>query len=234
MRVLSIMCHPDDMELDCGGTLIKYKKQGHDVISCYVANGNMGHMVIMPDELREIRRKEAQKAADIAGFESICADFSDLTINSANENQIRELIRIIRYAKPDVIITHCPEDYCSDHVETSKLVFNASFSASCPHFYPELGAATPVTPLFYAEPDDSMNFIPTEYVDITDEMEIKDEMMKCHESQLIWLREHDHIDIIESMHSRAAHWGCQCGVKYAEAFRPLIVSGRMRTYRILP
>ena len=65
-------------------------------------------------------------------------------------------------------------------------------------------------------------------------MEIKDEMMKCHESQLIWLRDHDNIDIIESMHSRAAHWGGQCGVKYAEAFRPLIVSGRMRSYRILP
>ena len=80
MRVLSIMCHPDDMELVCGGTLLKYKKQGHDVISCFVANGNMGHMVIMPDELREIRRKEAQKSADIAGFESICADFGDLTV----------------------------------------------------------------------------------------------------------------------------------------------------------
>ena len=32
MRVLAIMCHPDDMELGCSGTLIRYKKQGNDVI----------------------------------------------------------------------------------------------------------------------------------------------------------------------------------------------------------
>ena len=68
--VLAITCHPDDMELDCSGTLIKYKKQGHDVIACHAANGNMGHMVIMPDELREMRRKEAQNAAALAGFDS--------------------------------------------------------------------------------------------------------------------------------------------------------------------
>lgn len=234
MRVLSVMCHPDDMELDCAGTLLRYKRRGWDVISCHVANGNMGHMVIPPAELVEIRRKEAQKAAALAGFESICANIGDLTVNSCDDRQIDEIIRIIRYAKPDVIITHCPEDYCSDHVETSKLVFNASFSASCPQFKPELGAATPVTPIYYAEPDDGVNFIPTEYVDITREMEIKDEMMKCHESQLVWLKEHDHIDIIQNMHNRALHWGGQCGVTYAEAFRPLLVSGRMKTYRILP
>lgn len=234
MRVLSIMCHPDDMELNCAGALLKYKKQGNDVITCHVANGNMGHMIIMPDELREIRKKESKNAAEIAGFEDICPDFGDLTVNSANEHQIREIIRIIRYARPDVIFTHCPEDYCSDHVETSKLVFNASFSASCPHFCPELGEATDVTPIYYAETDKSINFIPTEYVDITEEMEIKEAMMACHKSQLVWLKEHDGIDIIDNMKNRAAHWGGQCGVKYAEAYRPLLVSGRLRTYRVLP
>jgi LmbE family N-acetylglucosaminyl deacetylase len=52
MKVLAIICHPDDMELTCGGTLLKYKKAGHDVTVCNVANGNMGHFTIMPDELR--------------------------------------------------------------------------------------------------------------------------------------------------------------------------------------
>ena len=61
MRVLAIMCHPDDMELSCSGTLIKYKKQGHDVIACHAANGNMGHVIIQPDELRQIRIAEAKK-----------------------------------------------------------------------------------------------------------------------------------------------------------------------------
>ena len=77
----------------------------------------------MPEELRKIRMKEAKIAADMAGFEIISADFDDLTVNSANEQQLKKLIRVIRYARPDVIIIHHPNDYCSDHVELSKLVF---------------------------------------------------------------------------------------------------------------
>ena len=70
MSVLALMTHPDDMELCCSGTLIKYKKQGHDVIACHAANGDMGHMVIMPPELREIRINEAKKAIQ-EGFKEI-------------------------------------------------------------------------------------------------------------------------------------------------------------------
>lgn len=234
MRVLAIMCHPDDMELNCAGTLLKYKKAGHTVIACHVANGNMGHYTIMPEELRQMRLAEAQRAGQIAGYEIITADIGDLTINSSSEEQLNKIIKVIRYAKPDVIITHSPDDYCSDHVETSKLVFNASFSASCPHFKPELGGATDVVPIYYAEHDDGIGFVPTEYVDITDEMETKEEMLKCHESQLKWLKEHDGIDIVANQRIRAAFWGGQCKVKYAEVFRQLHASGRMRTYRLLP
>ena len=234
MKVLAIMCHPDDMELTCSGTLIKYKKMGNDVTVCHVANGNMGHVVIMPEELREIRKKEAEKAAKLAGFDIISANFGDLTICSADAAQLREITRIIRYVKPDVIITHHPDDYCSDHVEVSKLVFNASFDASCPHFLPELGSPSKVTPIFYAETAGGVNFIPTEYVDITDEMELKEEMLSCHESQLVWLKDHDGIDIIESQRTRAKFRGNQCGVKYAEGFTQLLADQRLRTYRILP
>jgi len=234
MRVLAIMCHPDDMELSCSGTLIKYKKLGHDVIACHAANGNMGHVVILPDELREIRIKEAQKAAAMAGFEVITADIGDLTMNSADWEQIRKIIRVIRYAKPDLIITHHPNDYCSDHAELSKLVFKASFDASCPHFHPELGEATPVTPIFYADTAGSVNFTPTEYVDITDEMDLKEEMLSCHESQLVWLKDHDGIDVVAYQRTRAALRGQQCGVAYAEAFTQLLADQRLRTYRLLP
>ena len=234
MRVLAIMSHPDDMELHCAGTLLKYKKLGHDVITCHAANGNMGHYVIMPDELREIRRKEAQNAAKIAGYEVISADIDDLTINSASEEQINKMIRVIRYAQPDVILTQSPADYASDHTELSKLVFKASFSATCPHFRPELGPVANLTPIFYCDNSDGVGFVPTEFVDITEEMEIKEEMLRCHESQIKWLAEHDGMDIIEFERVRAAYWGGQCQVKYAEAFTQLNASGRLRTYRLLP
>jgi len=234
MRVLAIMCHPDDLELSCSGTLIKYKKQGHDVIACHAANGNMGHVVIMPDELRQIRIQEAQKAAKMAGFDIITADIDDLTMNSGDMEQVKKIIRVIRYAKPDVIITHAPNDYCSDHVELSKLVFKASFDASCPHFLPELGEATKVTPIFYADTSRAINFVPTEYVDITEEMELKEQMLACHESQIKWLKDHDGIDIIQVQRRKAAERGHQCGVKYAEAYTQLLAAQRLRPYRMLP
>ena len=52
MNVLAIVCHPDDMEIGCGGTLLRCKQRGDNVTVCHVANGNMGHMVIQPAELR--------------------------------------------------------------------------------------------------------------------------------------------------------------------------------------
>ena len=39
MKILAIICHPDDMEITCGGTLLKYKKAGHEVTVCNVSNG---------------------------------------------------------------------------------------------------------------------------------------------------------------------------------------------------
>lgn len=234
MRVLSIMCHPDDMELDCGGTLLKYKKQGHDVISCYVANGNMGHMVIMPDELREIRTKEAEKAGELAGFKIVNGDVGDLCVNAADVKQQEMVIKVIREAQPDFIITHNPNDYCSDHAETSKLVFNAAFSASCPHFKPELGAPAKVTPIYYCDNSNGINVIHTEYVDITEEIDLKMEMLACHESQLVWLRDHDGIDVIADERAKAAFRGIQCNVKYAEGFTQLLSAQRLVTYRMLP
>ena len=234
MRVLAIMCHPDDMELSCSGTLLKCKQRGDTVIACHASNGNMGHVVIEADELRKIRSAEAKRAAAMGGFEIVTADIDDLTMNSANVDQQLKLLRIIRWARPDFIITHSPDDYCSDHVELSKLVFKASFDASCPHFHPECGEATPVTPIFYSDTSRSVNFVPTEYVDITEEMELKEAMLACHESQLKWLLDHDGIDIIAVQRARAADRGSQCKAKYAEGFTQLLASQRLRTYRCLP
>ena len=58
MRILAIGCHPDDLEIGCYGTLAKYAQQGHEVSVCHVANGNLGHVEILPEELRKIRYEE--------------------------------------------------------------------------------------------------------------------------------------------------------------------------------
>lgn len=234
MNVLAILCHPDDMELTCGGTLIKCKKRGDNVTVLHVANGNMGHMVIMPDELREIRTAEAEKAGALAGFKIINGDVGDLLVDSSDRAQLDMIVKVIRDAQPDFIITHDPNDYHSDHTEVSKLVFNASFSASCPHYRSDLGAPAKVTPIFYCDTSNGINVVHTEYVDITDEIDLKMEMLACHESQLKWLRDHDGIDVLADERAKAAFRGIQCGVKYAEGFTQLHAAQRLVTYRMLP
>ena len=47
MKVLAIGCHPDDLEIACGGTLRKYVENGAEVTMCHVANGDQGHVVII-------------------------------------------------------------------------------------------------------------------------------------------------------------------------------------------
>lgn len=232
MNVLAIGCHPDDIESYCVGTLIKCVKRGDKVTACHVANGNMGHEVIMPDELREIRAKEAKKAGAMAGIEVVSIDIGDLLPNASDFSQRDKIVELIRKVKPDMIITHSPTDYMADHREVSKLVFDASFVASVPHY--GKGEATDVTPLFYMDNYAGLNFNATEYVDITDEMDLKIKMVGCHESQVKWLLEHDHIDFNEHILSYSRFRGMQCGVEYAEAFSQEMVFPRVVPKRLLP
>ena len=147
MNILAIGCHPDDVEINCVGTLIRCVQRGDNVTVCHFCNGNMGHEVIMPDELRLIRAAEAEKAGSLAGIKVINGDIGDLLANGYDMEQRNKAIKIIRDADPDLIITHAPTDYMCDHVAVSKLVFDACFAASCPHYMPELGKASKVTPL---------------------------------------------------------------------------------------
>lgn len=233
MRVLAIGAHPDDIEINCVGTLIKCKKRGDEVFACHMSDGDMGHVTIMPKELGEIRRKEAQTSGALAGISVIWGGSHDLDIYDEKGARDR-LVKIIRDVRPDVIITHGQDDYMPDHTAVAKLVFDASFSASCPHYLPELGDATPVCPIYLMNNASGINFIPDLYVDITEEMELKQKMFACHESQIVWLRDHDHVDYVEQVEILARFYGLQCGVKYAECFRECLASGRQRASRLLP
>lgn len=234
MNVLAVSCHPDDMEVMAAGTLLRCAERGDNVTVCHVANGNMGHMVIMPEELGPMRIAEAKKSGDIAGFNVITCNVGDLLVDESSKEQHDMLVKVIRDAKPDFIITHAPNDYMNDHVAVSKLVFKASFAASVPHYEPALGEATAVTPVYYMDNAALIECEPTEYVDITDVLDTKLKMLVCHESQIVWLKEHDDNDLLEYVKAMAAVRGRQCGVKYAEAFRSLTGDQRSVAKRLLP
>ena len=232
MNVLAIGCHPDDIEISCSGTLAKCVKRGDKVTACHITNGNMGHEIISPEELREIRVGEAKKAGSLAGVEVVTLDLGDLVPNGCNVEQRDMIINLIKKVQPDFIITHSPTDYMPDHREVSKLVFDATFGASIPH-YGDAGKAA-LTPIYYMDNLAGMNFNPTEYVDITDEIDLKIDMLECHESQLKWMRDHDNIDFAEFVRTCSRFRGLQCGAQYAEAFTQEYVWPKVTTKRLLP
>jgi len=234
MNVLAIGCHPDDIEVACAGTMAKYVKEGHNVTVCHVANGDMGHAIIQPKELREMRIGEAKNAGALAGIKVVTCDIGDVVVYDGQKEQRDKVVDVIRAAQPDVIITHSPNDYMPDHTAVSKLVFDASFVASVPHYKTEVDAIAKVTPLYYMDTLAGVNFIPTEYVDITDTIDLKLQMLECHISQMKWMRDHDNIDFAEFVRTCARFRGLQCGVQYAEAFTPCLAWPKLVPQRMLP
>jgi hypothetical protein len=79
-----------------------------------------------------------------------------------------------------------------------------------------------------------LNFQPTDYVDISDFIELKKQMLSKHESQLVWLREHDGVDIVDNMVTVNKFRGLQCNVPYAEGFQKFQVWGRSAVGTLLP
>jgi LmbE family N-acetylglucosaminyl deacetylase len=121
-----------------------------------------------------------------------------------------------------------------DHQEVQKLVFDASFSASIPSLYPSEYGIAAITPLYYMDTLAGVNFLPTEYVDISDVIEEKLTALDTHHSQTDWMREHDHIDFLEFVRTCSRFRGLQCGVQYAEGYQVCQTWPRIPTRRLLP
>lgn len=234
MKVMAISAHPDDIEINCAGTLARFKERGDEVVMCNLCNGNMGHVEIMPDELRKMRYEESERSAALLGAEHLTMDIGDLTLYADSREQRDKLTDLIRYAKPDMIITHTPDDYMADHVAVSKLVFAASFCASLPHYRMQTEGVVDICPIYYMDNLGGFKFEPTEYVDISKFIDLKMKMLECHESQMKWMKEHDGIDFSETVKTFARMRGLQSGVMYAEGFRQMLGWGRMTTKRLLP
>ena len=233
MRVLGVGAHPDDLEILSAGTLAKYANDGHQIVMCHVCKGDKGHFHIPNDELARIRRKEAQLSASRIGAETLCLDLPDCEVFNDRPTLVL-FIDLIRSSKPDIIITHSPTDYMPDHFVVSQLVYDASFHATLPNFKTSVSPHDKVAPMFYMDNVAGVDFEPSEYVDISDFIEMKKAMMECHQSQVVWLKEHDNLDIIDFIEACAKCRGLQCGVPFAEAFRAVNRWPRLRTERLLP
>ncbi len=234
MNILAVGAHPDDVEIACSGTLMRCVQRGDRVVVCHASDGNLGHVIIPPDELAVIRHEEACRAGRLGGYEVIWGGFHDLQIYENNREAREMMMDVMRYANPDVIITHAPNDYMPDHTAISKLVFDAAFSATLPNYKTKEAGHIGMVPIYYMDNLAGVDFNPTEYVDISDFIDRKIEMLECHESQLKWMRDHDGIDFADMVRTCSRYRGYQCGVAYAEAFTMCKAYLKGTAKRLLP
>jgi LmbE family N-acetylglucosaminyl deacetylase len=234
MRVLAAGAHPDDLEILCGGTLARYVREGHEVTMCHASLGDRGSFVHTSAEIGEIRLAEARASAATIGARHMTLGLSDGEVNAADPAQRLLAVGLIRATRPDVILTHSPNDYMADHNEISKLMLDASHIASLPLLSTEHDAHEIVPAVYYIDTLAGVGFTPTEYVDISADLETKLAALRCHRSQLDWLRDHDNVDVVEQARVVSAFRGFQSGVAYAEGFAACLTWLRARTVRQLP
>ena len=240
MNILAIGAHPDDVESQCGGTLAKYAKQGHKVFTATATNGNIGSATLPKEEIAAIRKEEARRAAAHIGAEYICLDYNDEMFFESEEVRMA-FIDLVRYCKADLILTHSPKDYNPDHMLTSKIVTDIPVMIPIEKLKTKSPAHDTIPLVAYFETVHGIGFEPTEWVDITEEMEIKMAMVKEHKSQISWMQDNyketlgnKEADFTENACITARFRGMQCGVEYAEAFRMAYDAYRVVPRRVLP
>ena len=234
MRVMAIGAHPDDLEILCAGTLARYVAEGHQVTMCHIARGDRGSYEHTREEITAIRDAEARAAAEVLGAAYQALDVADGEIDSSNEGQRVRVTEAIRLARPDVVLAHSANDYMTDHVEASRLAFDASFLATLPLYETASPHLPEVPALVYMETVTGNDFVPVEFVDISAHIETKLTALDRHQSQLRWLADHDGVDMLDQIRTVSRYRGLQCGVEYAEGFIPCNVWLRARTMRVLP
>ncbi|MDP8217199.1 MAG: PIG-L family deacetylase [Candidatus Theseobacter exili] len=233
MKVLAVGAHPDDVELLCAGTLSRYSKRGDEVTICHACDGGKGSLEHTTEEIAKIRRKEAIESAEIIGADSIWGGFIDGEVTVDLKSRIK-VIDIIRQTDPDLIITHSPNDYHADHLNIGKLVFEATYLACIKLWVTDYPNTDTVPTLYYMDTLAGVNFNPSEYVDISDTIKDKVNMMLKMKSQLGFLKTTHNTDAEEFIRIAAKFRGFQAGVAFAEGFVQQQMYPFGLTKRILP
>ena len=165
MKVLAIGAHPDDIEIFMLGTLMYYK-MNKDQIYLAVATDGAAGKILGTKNLANVRKLETKKALVDLGDPHFF-DFPDGSLHLA-KNAMSVFKNYIASIAPDLIITHSPEDYHSDHRALSYFVKEAT-GFKCP--------------IVYADTLMGINFVPEYYVEITPYFANKSKAIMCHESQ---------------------------------------------------
>ena len=188
-RILALGAHPDDCDIKAGGCAVLWRQAGCTVKFVSVTNGDAGHHEMSGMVLAERRAEEARAAGEVAGIEYEVLDFHDGQLVPGLEER-SELLRLMREFRPDLVLTHRPNDYHPDHRYTSQLVQDCSFLLSVPNICPDSPRLERMPAILYFADDfhKPIPFQPDIAVDIDGVLDSKIRMLDCHVSQVYeWL-----------------------------------------------
>lgn len=166
MKVLALGAHPDDIEIFMFGTMAAYAAQGAELNFAIATDGAKGGPGD-PAALAKARQEEARAGASLLGVAPRLLDFPDGKL-IADAALIATLKTLIGEVKPDLVITHAPNDYHGDHRALSDGVrVAASFAV----------------PVLHADTLGGTGFSPTHYVEMSAHWDIKARAIRAHRSQ---------------------------------------------------
>jgi bacillithiol biosynthesis deacetylase BshB1 len=217
LDLLAIAAHPDDVELTCGGTLLKMAEKGYKTGILDLTEGEMGTR-----GTRETRAKEAALAArmlKVSWRRTLGVPDSD--VQSTRQNKLR-LAAMIREVRPHTVILPYWEARHPDHYHASTLGYEACFLAGLKQL-PISGEPFRPFKILYATSFEGMP--PTFVVDVTKQYEARRKAILAYSSQFRPARSErkqkvylaiDELD--PKMDLLARHYGQLIGVKYGEPF----------------
>ncbi len=191
--------HPGDPEYGCGGTIAKLSVLGHEVVLLYLNEGRpaqSGKPGPQPD-----RVAEAKRACEILASRPLFAGQidGDAVVDKAHAKAFRSILEAER---PDVVFTHWPIDNHADHRAITMLALDAwnSMKRSFALYYYEVSNG-----------EDTLQFSPTVYVDISEFEAKKRNACFAHASQAP--------DKFYALQDQVGRFrGIERGCKLAEAF----------------
>jgi N-acetylglucosamine malate deacetylase 1 len=215
--VLAIAAHPDDIELICGGTLVRAQMLGRSTGILDLAAGELASR-----GTPEIRAKEAAKAAKVMGV-SVRENLGlrDGGIENTPETRAKVAV-VIRRLQPSVVITHSLHGRHPDHPIVAQLVRDACFVAGLKKIEPKVPAHRPrkvVHALSFREDNQKPTFV----VDISESFEKKLEAIGCYASQFGEAVQAGEVypngePLHDLIRHHAAHYGSLIRCRYGEPF----------------
>lgn len=168
LHIMAIGAHIGDVELSCGLTLAKHAVLGDKITTVALTAGERGAPSSIPvDEFKDMNIESASEFAKILGGDSVVLNYRDGEVPE-DENIKFEVCDIIRTYKPDVILTHWKYSIHKDHMACHRIVVDAHFYAALQHLERELPAHWARGPYFAENWEDSHEFNPYVFIDVTE------------------------------------------------------------------